>query len=92
MNVKKIFILLITIVACVMVGALILNVLMPNVTGAMVNSVEHMVFSATGMNFDFNGDGVNGKAKQNTAKKNKVAGAKEGANGASVDGFEKGKN
>ena len=92
MSVKKIFIILITIVACVMIGALVLNVLMPNVTGAVVNSCEHMIFSATGMTFDFNDDGVTGKQKKNDAAKTQKAGDKEGANGASVDGFEKGKN
>lgn len=62
MDVKKIFITLITIVACVMIGALVLNVLLPNVATTLVNSAESMIYNATGMSFDFNGDGVVGKA------------------------------
>lgn len=57
MNVKKIFIVLITIVACVIVGAFLLNVLLPNVTTTLINSTEDMIYRATGMSFDFNADG-----------------------------------
>lgn len=60
MSVKKIFMTLIIVVACVIVGALVLNVLMPNATKALVNSVEGQIHNATGMEFDFNGDGVTG--------------------------------
>lgn len=58
--VKKIFILLITMVALVAIGALVLNVLLPNVATQMVNSVEGMIYNATSMSFDFNGDSVKG--------------------------------
>lgn len=60
--VKKIFILLITVVALVAIGALVLNVLLPNATTQMVNAVENMIYNATGMSFDFNGDGTGGTA------------------------------
>ena len=60
MSVKKIFMTLITIVCCVIVGALILNVLLPNVTNSLIFAAEDMVRNATGMSFDFNGDGTTG--------------------------------
>lgn len=56
-NVKKIFLILITIVACVLIGALVLNLLLPNATETLVDAVEDMVFKATGLGFDFNGNG-----------------------------------
>ena len=60
MNVGKIFKVLIVIVACVIIGAIVLNVLLPNVMVSMVNAVEGQIFNATGMSFDFNGDGTTG--------------------------------
>lgn len=60
MGVRKIFIVLITIVACVILGAFVLNTLMPNVVTQMINAVEGMIFNATSLSFDFNGDGVVG--------------------------------
>lgn len=60
MSVKKIFVLLITIVACVIIGAFTLNLLLPNVVTTVVNATESMIFKATGLDFDFNNDGVFG--------------------------------
>ena len=62
MSVAKIFKVLIIVVACVIIGALVLNVLLPNTTKSLVNAVENQVFNATGLSFDFNGDGntING--------------------------------
>ena len=37
---------------------------MPNVTQQVVNAAETSVFNATGMSFDFNGDGSAGQAGQ----------------------------
>lgn len=89
MSVKKIFIILITVVACVMLGALLLNVLMPNVMTSVVDSVENMVYNATGMKMDFNGnDAGAGSGKVADEKKvgdNEGVGKKE-----AVDGFKKG--
>lgn len=62
MDVKKIFLLLIGVVACVVIGALVLNVLLPNATKSMVNAVEGQIYNASGMSFDFNGDGVVGSS------------------------------
>lgn len=56
MSVQKIFIILIIVVACVIIGALVLNVLMPNATKTLVNAVEDQIYNATKMSFDFNGD------------------------------------
>lgn len=60
MNVKKIFITLITVVACVILGAFVLNTLMPNVTTTLINAVEDQIFKATSLKFDFNNDGAIG--------------------------------
>lgn len=60
-SVKNIFIVLIIMVACVMIGALVLNVLMPNVATSIVDALEQMVFNATGMQFDWNGNGAGGE-------------------------------
>lgn len=62
MSVKKIFMTLITVVAMVMIGAFVLNLILPNASKALVNSVEQMIFNATGMSFDFNADGQAGTA------------------------------
>lgn len=56
MDVKKIFTVLITVVGCVIVGAFVLNTLLPNVTSTLINASEDMLFKATGMAFDFNKD------------------------------------
>ncbi len=60
MNVKGIFKVLVVIVACVIIGAFVLNILLPNVTTSMVNTLEDMVHNATGLEFDWNGDGIVG--------------------------------
>ena len=68
MSVAKIFKILIIIVACVIVGALVLNVLLPNTTTSLVNAVEGQIFNATGMSFDLNGDGTNGNTSAANAR------------------------
>ena len=89
MDVKKIFVLLITVVALVMVGALILNILLPNVAVALVDAVEGMIFNATGMEFDFNNNGNVGSGGMNyTSDDAFEAGGAEGAEGENVQGFE----
>ena len=89
MSEKKIFIMLITVVACVMIGAFVLNVLMPNFITTAVNLVEQQLFNATGMKLDLNGDGVktNGDVGQ---QGDYQAGKTEGAEGGNVTGFEGG--
>lgn len=83
MSVKKIFMMLITVVACVMIGAFVLNILMPNFITTAVNLVEQQLHNATGMTLDLNGDGT-----YQTGNKGKYnADANEGANGNNVTGF-----
>lgn len=57
-TVKKVFITLGTIVACVILIAFVLNNLMPNVVRGVVNATEAMIHNATGLEMDFNGDGL----------------------------------
>ena len=60
MSVKKIFVILITIVACVIIGALVLNIILPNTATSLVNATEDQIFKASGLTFDLNGDGDSG--------------------------------
>jgi hypothetical protein len=86
MSVKKIFTTLIVIVACVMIGAFVLNVLMPNVATQLVNATEDQIFKATGISFDFNNDGNFGQ-NNNTYNGGQSAGNETGINGSNVQGF-----
>lgn len=63
MSVRKIFIVLITIVICVILGAFVLNVIMPNTVSAIVNAVEDTIYSSTGFALDLNGDGRGGQSR-----------------------------
>lgn len=66
MGVRKIFIVLVTIVACVILGAFVLNILMPNVTVTLINSLEDLIYDATALDFDFNADGNSGSVDTTT--------------------------
>lgn len=86
MNVKKIFIILVTIVACVVIGAFTLNILLPNVTTSLVDATENMVYNATGMDFDWNGNGNSGS---NPTTGNPQTNTNDQTNtGVGVDGFQ----
>lgn len=86
MSVKKIFIVLITIVACVIVGALVLNVLLPNVATTLVDSLEDMIYKATKMSFDFNGN--NNVGDNHSGTYNEITeGGDSSDQTAGVDGF-----
>jgi hypothetical protein len=87
MSVKKIFMTLIVIVACVMIGAFILNVLMPNVATTLVNATEEQIYNATGISFDFNNDGDYGNGQTTTYQGTQSAGEETGINGQNVTGF-----
>ena len=91
MSVKKIFITLITVVACVMVGAFVLNVLMPNAISTGTNAIEDQLYRATGIKLDFNGDSV--KNSQNNTYDGKYKASQEQGtgtnNGQNVGGFKK---
>lgn len=67
MSVSKIFKILITIVACVIIGAFVLNVLLPNTTQSIVGTLEGQIYNSTGLSFDLNGDNKAG-ANQNIAQ------------------------
>ena len=88
-QVKKIFTVLIVMVACVMIGALVLNVLMPNVTDTIVDALETMVYNATGMEFDWNGNGNTGKGGGTTFTDTVGGNAQdqEGLGGSHVQGL-----
>lgn len=89
MSVKKIFMTLIVIVACLMIGAFLLNVLLPNATVQLVNMTENMIYSATGMVFDFNGDGISGTNSNDVSGQAQYqADTNEGAGGDNVSGFQ----
>lgn len=86
MNVTGIFKTLIIIVACVAIGALVLNVLLPNVATALVDTAEDMIYGATKISFDFNGNNNGGSRDGNasTASANNT----DAATGIGVSGFE----
>lgn len=86
MGVRKIFIVLVTIVACVILGAFVLNVLMPNVVTTVINATEDMIFNATGMSFDFNGDGRSGQTSDGSGYNGEVGSGVDEVTGV-VDGF-----
>lgn len=67
MDVKKIFIILITIVACVVLGAFVLNILMPNVVETTIDAVEDQIFKATALSFDFNKNDHSGSVNSSYA-------------------------
>ena len=85
MNVKGIFVTLITIVGCVIIGAFVLNTLLPNVTTTLINSAESMIQNATSLEFDFNGDGVG--ANQDTFMGENTDDTVTGVVGGNVEGF-----
>lgn len=88
MKVSGIFKTLIVIVACVVLGAFALNVLMPNAAKSLVNATEGMIYNATNMSFDFNGDGVFGEqAASNNGKYVGVDDVKNENVGGAVKGF-----
>lgn len=86
MNVKKIFITLITIVACVIVGAFVLNALLPNVTTTLIDSTEDMIYKSTGMSFDFNNNGNTG-SNNGTYTGENTDDTVTGVTGDNVEGF-----
>lgn len=86
MSVKKIFITLITIVACVIIGAFLLNTLLPNVTTTLIDATEDMIFKATSMEFDFNNNGNFGTNENQYAGENSDD-TVTGVTGDNVDGF-----
>lgn len=62
MKVQGIFKTLVILVCCIVLGAMLLNIFLPNVVTQLSNVVEDSIFKGTGMSFDFNGDGRGGGA------------------------------
>ncbi len=67
MNVQKIFKTLVILVCCIVVGAMVLNIFLPNVITQLSNVAEDAIYKGTGMSFDFNGDGRGGGANANNS-------------------------
>lgn len=57
---KKIFMVLGTVVGCIIAIAIGINVLLPNGIAGMSNNIELALQQATGATIDFNGDGCGG--------------------------------
>lgn len=62
-TVKKIFLVLIVAIVMLIIGGVVINVLVPNGINGVVNAVEQSIHGATGLNIDFNGDGVGNNAQ-----------------------------
>lgn len=90
MKVSKIFVILITVVVCVIVGAFVINILMPNTVTSVVDTVENQIQHATGIALDLNGNGTAGAAG-NTIADMKAGNTDRSSStnaGNTVDGFQ----
>ena len=85
MNVSGIFKILIIVVACIIVGGVLLNVLLPNGLNSIINWMEAGVKAATGADFDLNGDNQTGG--QGMLANDDALGGNTGAN---VTGYDNG--
>lgn len=90
MKVSKIFVILITVVVCVIVGAFVINILMPNTVTSLVDTVENQIQHATGISLDLNGNGTAGAAGNGIAdmKHSNNDRSNSASNGTTVDGFQ----
>ena len=90
MSVKKIFITLVVIVMCIILGAFLINVFLPNATAQVINAAEDAVYKSTGMQFDFNADGHKGQNNEDYSSDGVGHGsnADEIYNSGAVDGFQ----
>ena len=64
-TVKKIIVVLITIVVCVVIGAIVINIVAPNAAQAVIGGVESGIHAATGIEIDL--DNNNSKAATDSA-------------------------
>jgi hypothetical protein len=90
MDVKKIFIILITVVACIAIGAFVLNVFMPNVMAGVFNAIDTAIFDATGIAVDLNGDNTPGSTQLSSTANSKIGTANGTINangGVGVGGY-----
>lgn len=84
--IKKIIMSLVTVVACILVGAFILNIFVPNLVIQIGDALEMGAYRATGLSFDFNGNGNVGKTKEMNSQK-KDGNSDQAIKGAEVEGF-----
>ena len=88
MGVRKIFTVLVTIVVCVIIGAFVINTLMPNAVKSLINATEDMIYNATGMSFNFNNDDHAGqKSNSGTAYTGTQQGSQSVQGGSTVEGW-----
>ena len=88
MGVKKIFLTLVVIVMCIILGAFLINVLLPNVTAQVIDSAEDSIYKATGMSFDFNSDNNKGDSKKDYQSDGKADSNMIDDGSKSVEGFQ----
>jgi hypothetical protein len=88
MSVKKIFLTLVVIVMCIILGAFLINVLLPNVTAQVIDSAEDSIYKETGMAFDFNSDGNKGDSKKDYSSNGKADDNMVDDGSKSVEGFQ----
>ncbi|MBR1454026.1 MAG: hypothetical protein IJ593_05225 [Lachnospiraceae bacterium] len=68
-----------------------LNILLPNVATALVNAIEDMIYRATKISFNFNGDNDPGGTSTGTYQAQNSQNANDPAHGGvGVDGFTSG--
>lgn len=90
MKVSGIFKTLIIIVCCIVIGATVINIFLPNVITQLSQTVEDAIFKATGMAFDFNGDNTVGNSNANNTYDDVSQGGSytEELSGVEVEGFQ----
>lgn len=88
MSVKKIFVILITIVACIIIGAFLLNTLLPNATNAVIDAVEDSIYKSTHFEFDLNSDGDVGTTDRQYGGEAGTTEEIEDSTGAGVEGWD----
>jgi hypothetical protein len=83
MDIKKIFGFLVVTAVCVVIGAFVLNLLLPNAISSTINTVEKGIKAGTGITFDLNNDGVG-----NTQLKSGDSAADKAKDGVGVQGLD----
>lgn len=86
-TVKKVFLILITVVALILLGAFVLNILMPNTVTQVVSSIEDGIYKATGISMNLNGDNHSGGSNANNTYSSTVTSNNDDISGG-VDGFQ----
>lgn len=76
MKVQGIFKTLVIVVVCIVLGAMVLNIFLPNVVTQLSNVIEDSIYKGTGMSFDFNGDGKGGDKNANNSYTDTTNGGK----------------